>query len=256
MKQIRRSIHKQGGWVQLAAAAIGAGAALSGSKKSSSAAKNAAATQAGATDRATQAQERAYQQTRSDLQPFRKAGQDQIEPLSGLVDQQQKLATDPNAQASFITDNPFFTALADNAQQRLLSNAAAKGKVGSGGTAEAMQNSLLLLGRDLLDAQLNRGNQVINQRQGILQLGQNAAAGQGSAAMSAGQTIADLATQRGNATAAGQVGSANAWSQGINSAINAGLGAYDIYNQGRTGTINDLGFIDTSMLPQKRPIQL
>lgn len=53
-------------------------------------------------------------------------------------------------------------------------------------------------------------------------MGQNAAAGQGTATMQAGGTISDLLTQQGNALAAGQVGAANANTQGINNLLNLG----------------------------------
>ena len=178
---------------------------------SDDAAQQAAQTQSASADRAIDLQRESRDLARKDLQPFKDAGQSQLSPLSSLI-------SDPNAQLNFIQNNPFFKALADDAQSRLFSNQAARGKVGSGGTAQALQNSLLLLGQGLLDNN-------INQRMGLATMGQNAAAGQGTVAMQSGNAISDLITGQGNALAAGQVGAANARSQGINSLIQGGSAA-------------------------------
>lgn len=145
--------------------------------------------QAGAVDKAI-----------GEVQPFRDFGANQLSDLAGLI-------TDPNKQRSYVENNPFFKAMADDAQNRLFSNQAARGKVGSGGTAAALQNSLLLLGQDLLDRN-------INQRFNMVGVGQ-----------SASNNIADLLTQKGNAEASGVVGAANARAQGIQSAIQLGTSA-------------------------------
>jgi len=151
------------------------------------------------------------EQARADLSPFRQAGVDALPGLSSLIQ-------DPNAQKSFITDNPFFTALADDAQSRLFANQAAKGKIGSGDTPKALQNSLLLLGNDLL-------NQNISQRFNLATLGANAAAGQATATQSASAGISDLFTQGANAQAAGFVGAANARTNATNQLLQLGTTA-------------------------------
>lgn len=129
------------------------------------------------------------------------------------------LVTDPEAQRDFITENPFFNALADDAQDRLFSNKAARGKLGSGGTAEALQNSILLLGEDLLS---NR----INQTQNLVNTGLNAATRTGQFGQQNASTIADLRAQGANASAAGTVGAANAFAGGVNNAVNTGVNLY------------------------------
>lgn len=186
---------------------------ITGSDKAAKAAKKAAKIQAKSAAEAIAFQRESRDLARADLQPFRDAGISQLSGLSSLI-------SDPNAQLDFVQNNPFFNALASDAQSRLFSNQAARGKVGSGGTAQALQNSLLLLGQDLL-------NNSINQRMNLATMGQNAAAGQGTATIQAGSTISDLFTQQGNALAAGQVGAANANTQGIQSLFNLGgtLGA-------------------------------
>lgn len=203
---------------------------ITGSDKAAKAAKKASKAQAKAAADAIAFQRESRDLARADLQPFRDAGQAQLGGLSSLI-------SDPNAQLNFVQNNPFFNALADDAQSRLFSNQAARGKVGSGGTAQALQNSLLLLGQDLL-------NNNINQRFNLATMGQNAAAGQGTATMQAGNTISDLFTQQGNAIAAGHVGAANANTQGIQSLMNlgGGLGAAWLSNPANAIALSDIRF--------------
>ena len=199
-------------------------------KTAANAAQNAATTQAASADQAIKSQnentdkiiasnEKALAQSRADLQPFRDLG---VNNIAGLQD----LVTNPAKQAEFITNNAFFDTLATRAKTDLFNNQAAKGKIGSGGTAEALQNSLLLLGNDLL-------SQNITQRQNLVTIGQNAAAGQATATQNtagvnsnvsanSGNNITNLITGQGNAMAAGQVGAANARTQGIQNLLTTG----------------------------------
>lgn len=174
------------------------------------AAKGAALAQSESIDRAIAETRRASSEARADLQPFRSAGQSALPGLTSLV-------TDPDAQRKFVMDSPFYGALADDAQSRLFANQAARGKVGSGGTADALQTSLLRLGTDLVD----RG---IGQRQNLASLGANAAAGQASNTLNTGATIGNLLTTQGDVQGAGQIGAANARSDGLNNIISTGLG--------------------------------
>lgn len=166
------------------------------------------ATQAAYGQEAINSTKESRDMARADLAPYRDLGQRNISGLESLV-------TDPNAQLSFIEDNPFFKSLADEATRTLFNNTAAKGKVGSGGTAEALQNSILLLGNDLL-------NQNITQRQNLVSTGENAAAGSANATLTAGNSIADLYTGIGNAYAAGGIANANAKQALIGSGAQAG----------------------------------
>jgi len=161
----------------------------------SDAPSEAAGIQAAAGTEAIQFQRQALEQARADVAPFREAGAGALPGLTGLIQ-------DPEQQRAFITENPFFKTLADDAQRRLFQNQAARGKVGSGETAKALQNSLLLLGSDLL-------SQNIGQRMNLATLGANAAAGQATATQQTGRAISDLTTQIGNVQAAGQIGQAN-----------------------------------------------
>ena len=187
------------------AAIVGGAAALGGGILASRSADKAADKQIAAADRATQVQQDAAEQIRSDLQPFREVGEGALGQLSGLV-------TDPNQQRKFIQDNPSFNALAEQSQRGILQNAAARGKAGSGGTAEALQNSLVLLGSDLL-------NQRISQTQNLAGLGQSAAAQQAQQTQASAGAIGELALQRGNVAAQEVVQQGNAMQQGLLSLI-------------------------------------
>lgn len=180
-------------------------------------------------DRQIQAAQEAQAQARADLQPFAQAGQQGLGDLTQLVN-------NPQAQADFVMNNPFYQSLAQDAQNRLFANQAARGKLGSGDTAAGLQNQLVMLGQDLL-------NQSIGQRQNLAALGSNAAAGQATGVQNmasnimssqgnAGRTIADLLTQGGNAQASGIMGAANAGTQGFNNLINTALTAYGINKMG------------------------
>jgi len=188
------------------------------------AAEDAAAGQLDAANRAAELQFEATQLQREDLAPFRDAGVGALGDLQTDLQGIRNLVESPEAQRDFVTNNPFFDALAEDAQRRLFNNQAARGKVGSGGTAEALQNSILLLGNDLV-------NQNINQRQGVFQsgfditrLGANAAAGQATAAGTGALNQANFLTQGANAQAAGIVGASNAQQAANQNLVNTGLG--------------------------------
>jgi hypothetical protein len=195
---------------------------LFGGDDAADAAGDAASLQARAAEEAIEFQRESLETIRGDLAPFRTAGR---KALQRLVDGQgreqapslQRLIRRPEEQRKFIEDNPFFESLANQAQSRLFANQAARGKVGSGGTAEALQNSLLLLGTDLV-------NQNITQRMNLATLGANAAAQTGTITQGATANITDLTTQRGNVLAAGQIGAANAQTSAMNTGINTALG--------------------------------
>ena len=208
---------------------------FTGGKQAAKAARQAAEVQERAGERAITSQEETRDIARRDLDPFRRAGLSVLDQpggfsTSGFVPGEgaqpqgarpglQSLITDPNAQRQFIENNPFFDALAQRSTDTLLANQAAKGKVGSGGTAEALQNSLVLLGSDLL-------NQNIQQRQNLLTLGQNAAAGQATSALQTGANIGNLMTGIGNVQAAGIVGARNAINQGRGGLIDFATGLF------------------------------
>lgn len=103
----------------------------------------------------------------------------------------------PQAQAvARIEGQPMFQALARQGEEAILQNASATGGLRGGNT----QGALARFRPELL-------NQFINQQYarlaGITELGQNAAAGVGSAGLSTGANIGNVLINRGQATAAG-----------------------------------------------------
>lgn len=185
-----------------------------------------------ATDKILGFNQQALDTSRADLQPFRDLGVGSISDVKRDLAGIRDLVTNPESQRSFIQDNPFFKALADDAQSRLFKNSAARGKVGSGGTAKALQNSILLLGTDLVNQNIGQRQGVFNDSLGITQLGANAAAGQAGASQniagsnastvaSGAANITDLITGGANAQAAGLVGAANAGTAATQSNIDA-----------------------------------
>lgn len=184
-------------------------------KGAADAAREAAAIQLEGTKLGIEEMKAGREQAFQALSPFREAGQGQLAGLSSLI-------SDPNAQKNFIQNNPFFNSLADSATSRLFANQAARGKVGSGGTKEGLQTSLLNLGNQLL-------NQNITQRMNLATMGSNAAAGQATATQNASGGIADLIGQGANAQAAGVVGAANARTQALNNLFQMGTNGALIY---------------------------
>lgn len=151
-----------------------------GTVNSMDAAKEAAKIQAGAVDKAIATQA-----------PYNELG-------TTAAKQIQQIQADPGA---YVQNNSFYKSLADDAQQRLLANQASKGKIASGGTADALQTSLL-----------NLGNGLVQQQVGTLQ-------NQVNSGQTAASNTSNLQTDKGAATAGGVVGSSNALQTGYQNQI-------------------------------------
>ena len=166
------------------------------------AAEKAAREQEAAGLTALQLQKDTTEQIRGDLAPFREAGAAGLPLLSEAI----------NDPSNRVLNNPFFQTMAADQEQRLLSSAAARGKVGSGGTGDDLQRNLLLLGNQF-------AQQDITNLQNLTNTGANAAAQTGSflqqGATSQGGIIGNIA----NANAAATVGASNAEADARNSLI-------------------------------------
>jgi hypothetical protein len=115
--------------------------------------------------------------------------------------------------AEYIRNNPLYTSLAADAERRLLANRAAVGKVGSGGTAQALQQELLNLGTGLINSDVRR-------LQGQVDTGAGAASG-----------VAGMYGQQGAVRAAGQVGAQNAYTSGYQNQLNTLLALNNMRGQ-------------------------
>lgn len=244
-------------------------------------AKAAAGTQQASTNEAIQFQRDALAQAREDLSPYRTAGIGAINDLRGEInglptgsdlntqdinsfvngggglDANIQSFLNPQAQADYLANDPLYKVMADDTNSRLNAQAAAAGKLHSGGTAKALQDNMMLLGRERINdrmSQLTTGanaamtdrsnrlnelltrynvdankagmdadfrNQRINSLMNLVNQGQNSAAMSGNASQNAGNAITNLTTAQGNANAAAQIASNN----NTMSLINTGLAA-------------------------------
>lgn len=131
----------------------------------------------------------------------------------------------PGAQRDYVMNNPFYQAMRDDAADTLFANEAARGKVGSGGTARALDNAFALLGENLVQNRMNnlRGVAGLGQwgagtmmdtinRNNVLrnQFDTNRFGIDANALQRQGYTLADLYTDIGDVQASGVLGEANA----------------------------------------------
>ena len=176
------------------------------------AAEKASAAQLKQADKALQAQIAASKQIRDDLEPYRDIGEQANPLLMGAIN-------DPSER---VLSNPFFQAMASEQEQRLMSSAAARGKLGSGGTNDDLQRNLLLLGNQF-------SQQDIGNLTNLSTIGQNSAALTGSQTQQGTNNLTNIMGQAGNAQAAGIIGASNAQSQGASNAMSLIGTAASIY---------------------------
>lgn len=155
------------------------------------AARDAARLQADASDRAIASQERSRDIARSDLQPFRGAG----EGILGLL-------------SDFVKEGPENSLTRSAGFNDISRSSAARGKLSSGDTLEGLTS---------FNNRLNEQNRSsrFSELFNLATLGANAASGQATASLSAGRGIADTIIGKGDALAAGKIGSSNQIGQTI-----------------------------------------
>jgi len=194
------------------------------------AAKSAAATQAQAAAEANRVAYQIYQEQKGLQEPYRAAGltgQNKLLELMGLGGNANaadygKYAKD--FSMSDFTADPGYAFRLSEGQKALERSAAARGGLLSGGTGKALTR----FGQDYASNeytnafnryQTNRANQLAPLGS-LMTSGQNAAANTGSAAGTYGATAGSNITGAGAATAAGQVGTANAFNTGLGTYLN------------------------------------
>lgn len=201
----------------------------------SSAARNAANIQSSAADRAAGIADSQFQQTRADLAPWRQAGGvalNRITDLLGLSVPGVENSADHgslmrNFGASDLASDPIYGAAKDfqlSEGQRQLTNAAsARGETDSG----VLMRDLLKYGTGVLSGlgtdsynrfQNNRTTQY-NMLAPTANLGQQTGVQLGSLGANMAGQVGSNITSGANAQAAGAVGSSNAFSQAISSAL-------------------------------------
>lgn len=219
-------------------ALVAGGATLLGSKMSSDASKSAANTQSDAAHYAADLQNQNLQQTRQSLQPFINGGYGAQTSLSNMLG--IGTPTDSGTYGSLMKpfdaqtfqqyQDPGYQFQLQQGQQALQNSQAAKDGVLSGGALKdligfnqgmangAYQNSF---GR-----YMTQNDATYTRLSSMLGIGENAAAGLGNTGAQVTSNIGNTLTSGAAAQAAGQVGSANAWSGGLNNAA----GYYAINN--------------------------
>lgn len=235
-----------------------AGASLADAAMSSDASRSAANKQADATASQIGQQNYEFNTVRDLLQPYVDAGKNALPGyqaaqgnfqqglnLYGRVLGQLNNLTGANgspaqqAAINGLQSNPLYTTSMNLGQQAILANASATGGLRNGNTianlgylpgqvlSNVMGTQIGNLGTSLngVTGLLNGQNTAVSQFGGLLNLGENAAAGTGQAAMSTGNNISS-AIGAGGAIGAGSIlAGTNAMMNGINGVAGA-LGSY------------------------------
>lgn len=185
-------------------ALVAGGASLLGSSMQADAAGDAAAAQGQASEAGIAEQRRQFDLVQQLMQPYVAAGQ------PALSAQQAMLGLGPagseQAQIDAVKRSPSYLAMLGRGEESLLQQASATGGLRGGNIQAALaQFSPQLLAQELENRYSRLG--------GMTTLGQNAAAGVGTAGMNTGTNVANLLGQQGAAQAGGILGQAKAWSQ-------------------------------------------
>jgi hypothetical protein len=179
---------------------IPAAAALIGSSMSSRAAKSAAQTSAQSADRATELQQRMYEESVARQQPFLETGTEMFNRLAALQ------RGGPEAQ-NFLQMDPGYQFRLSEGLKALDRQAAARGGLISGGALKAAQRYGQDLGSQEFGAAYNRLASMANvgpQAAGVMSnLGQNYATNVGNIYQQQGNTAANAALARGSAYSGG-----------------------------------------------------
>lgn len=184
------------------------------------AASSAADTQAAAANRAADLQQKQYEQTREDLEPWRKAGVNALGKLEGMADYTMF------GPEQFSADPGYGFRLAEG-RKALASKARARGGAVSGTSLKAMQDyAQESASQEFNNAfnryQIERGAKL-GPYQSLAQVGQTTANQLGGFGAANVANVGNLMTGGAAAQAAGMVGGANA--------VTGGLGTYLNYSQ-------------------------
>lgn len=201
---------------------IGGGISLLGANKAANAAKDAARLEAGASREALDLQREIFETTRQDYAPYRETGANALDQLAALLglkggDLQQ------NAFSQF-QETPGYQFGLDQGVNAIDRSAASRGMLNSGRTLKELQR----FGQGYADQEFNNYLNRLAGTAGVGQSSTNALAQVGqNFAGQAGNSLQNI----GAAQAGGVLGSAGAWNQGIQNALQ--FAAYGFGNQGQ-----------------------
>lgn len=191
-----------GGWTSLIAPAL----QLIGGAYSANQAGNAADAQVNAANNGIAENRRQFDIARTLLAPYVAAGTSSLGSYMNLSGAGGAAAQ--QAEIDALRASPQFGSLTRQGEEAILQNASATGGLRGGNTQGALANYRTDVLSSLIDKQLGRYGGLIN-------IGQNSAAGTGSAAMAMGANNAQLMQQAGAAQAGGIVAGSNAITNAI-----------------------------------------
>jgi hypothetical protein len=215
-------------------AAVGVGGAtLVSGLMGSSAAKHAAAEQAATSRAAIAEQQRQYNQTRADQQPWRQAGAAALTDLSNKDNFK-------NFSMNDFQQDPGYQFRQDEAQKALQRSALARGGMMGGGFAKALDARTQDLASQEYGNAFNRFNanrdSLQNRLSGLAGIGQNANSQVAQAGQNAANNTSELLTGIGNAQAGATMGAANTWGNAIGQGMNTWM-QYSAMNKPQTQAI-------------------
>jgi hypothetical protein len=189
-----------------AAIALGVGA-LGSAAIGASAASKAGKAQVAAADKGVEEQRAAREEMRRLLEPYVAAGNPALEAQMGALG-----LRGPEAQQAYVAEqeqSPIFQALARQQEEAILQNASATGGLRGGNVQGALAQFRPALLNQFLEQQYGKLG-------GMTALGQQSAAGVGTAGMQSAGAIADLFGQAGAARAGSALGVGQALSGPFN----------------------------------------
>jgi hypothetical protein len=197
------------------------GGAVIGGYMTSQASKSAASTQAAASDRAIAAQQEGLESQAAINAPFIDTGTQAMNRLAAMTEPGGEFYA-PFSQTDF-TQDPGYAFRFKEGMKGLNASAAARGGLISGNALRAATGYGQEMGSQEYTNAFNRYYAERSNRMDPLKfltgVGQAAGAGQASNIGAATGNIANLTTGAGNAMAAGQVGSANAYANAIGQGV-------------------------------------
>ena len=201
--------------------AISAGANLLGSTISGNAATDAANTQAAAGSAAQDKLLSVGKQVAGTYAPYQGVGQTGINNLNQMI--QSGYLTDPfgpqQLQGNLAPNYQFGLSQGQQANTQA-SNAAGGGSNVNRSNQMFTQNYAQNAYQKAFDNYLTQKTNLYNQNIGLADIGANAAQNAGNAELGIGTNISNITQGIGNAQAAGQIGTANAYSGAVNNAGN------------------------------------
>jgi hypothetical protein len=207
-----------------------AGSNIIGGLYGGAAARNAAQAQMDAANQANELAYRIYQQNRADQMPFMASGAAALEGVMGGLQPGGRFTREFSPEDLARGQDPGYAFRMSEGMKALERSAASRGGLLSGATMKGIQR----YGQDMASQeyqnafnrfQINRGNQL-NPLLSIAGLGQTSTGQAGQQATNyANQAMGNI-TGAGNASAAGQIGQANALTSGIAGGLGQGINFY------------------------------